>query len=101
MCMELTYSVFRISGMGYLSFYLHICNSAVEIVIIEFTQFSAIHRIGKIAVKFFQIEIQSALPDLFITGKADIYLAMADFRMSHQRLCHLHDHSYAAFVIRT
>ena len=93
------HSVFRISRMGYLSFYLYIGNSEVKVIIVELSQLSSVHRIGKIAVEFFQVKIQRAFSNLFIAGKADIYLSMADFRMCHQRLCHLHDYGYTALII--
>ena len=43
--------------------------------------------------------INEPKPGIFIAGKADIYLSMADFRMCHQRLCHLHDYGYTALII--
>ena len=71
---------FRLSGMDTDPAKCHLCGSRIEILIFQFSQCTAINRIGIFRTQSFQVDMIHTLPDFLIRRKADRDLSMRDLR---------------------
>ena len=71
--------------------------SGVEVLVFQFSGFSAVHRVGPFAAELLHVEPLGALSDLFVGREG--HFAVFHFRVTQQLLHRTHDLGDAGFVV--
>ncbi len=79
--------VLGISGMHIASLYLNLGRSSVEVLVLQFSQLAAIHRICPLGAEFGHVKFIGSAPYLLVGSKSNPNLAVFNFRMI-QKILH-------------
>ena len=71
----------------------------VEILELQLTNLTSIHRVGIVGAEFLNIELHDASADLLVGSESDLDLTMLEIRMFHDVLDSIHDLGDPAFVV--
>ena len=86
--------------MHTLSVDMYLCGRSVEIIVLQASNGTAVHRIGKLGTEFFHIEVIHTGANLFIGSKTNFDGAMLYFRMLQQVFHHTDNRSNTCLIVR-
>ncbi len=75
------------AGMHVAPLDCNLCICSIEVLILKLTDFTAVHRIGKLAPETLHVEFVRAFSYLLVRIERNAYFSVLDFRMSLQ-VCH-------------
>ncbi len=76
-----------------------LCTSGIEVLILQLTDFAAVHSVGVFGTEFLHVEFHHTAPNLLIWCKTNLDFAVLEVGMLHHILGSIHDFSHASFVI--
>lgn len=88
------------SGMNAFAVRRHHGGSGVEVFILDFSQPSSVHRVGKIRAEACHVKVIRAAPYFLIRGEGDPDVSVGAFRMQQEGGGHVHDFRNARLVVR-
>ena len=78
----------------------HHSGSGVEVFILDFSQPSSVHRVGKVRAEACHVKVIRAAPYFLIRGEGDPDVSVGAFRMQQEGGGHVHDFRNARLVVR-
>ena len=93
--------ILRVSRMNAPALDLYFRGGSIKTLVLQYTQFSAIYRIGFPDSELVSIKMQCSVPYFLVRRKCDGDCSVTDLRMLTVILEHIHDLSDARFVVCT
>ena len=90
-----------VTGMCHSAVDGDICETAVEVIIVELTLFAAVQGVREVRIELLEVEVGGTLTDLLITGEAELDCAVTDGWVGGKDGCELHDLCNAGLIIGT